>query len=282
MDLGLRSDDRLVILGSSGWFGLEFTELLKRRECPAQILPVPGPSVGGRVDHRDLIAFRPTVVVNFAFLTRERVEGLGEDEYRRINTDLTRRFLLLTKSPAARLALTVSSGSAITERQHLHGQMKGIEEQEAIAAASASRDVVVLRAYSVSGAHVRRPAEYAFSNLILQAQAGQVHVSADRPVFRRYVWVQDALEVALSTGAAGRTGILETGGELLEIGDLARRVAAIVNPEAAITRAHMHTEEPSTYHSDNRSWEEWVSCTNSEPLDIDEQIHQAARGLLRT
>ena len=281
MDLGLRPDDRLVILGSSGWFGVEFTELLKRRECPAQILLVPGPSVGRRVDHKDLVAFRPTVVVNFAFLTRERLDVLGEEEYRRINGELTSRFLSLADSPAVRLALTVSSGAAITDVQHPYGQMKAAEEERSIALTQPSRHVVVLRAYSVSGGYVRRPRSYALSDLILQARQGHVRVRADRPVLRRYVWAQDALEVALRGAALGRVGILETGGELFELGDLATRIVEVVEPLSEITRAQIVNEEPDSYYSDNRSWEEWVSCTNSEPLDIDEQIRQAAMVLLR-
>ena len=280
MDLGLRSDDRVLILGSSGWFGREFQTLLDRVSCPAQVMSVPGPSSAQAVDLDSLRRFNPTSVVNFAFLTRERVDREGEQAFRRINTELTDRFLLFADSPTVRLALTVSSGAAVTEPHHPYGELKAAEESAALALVNPSRVVVVLRTYSVSGAHVRRPHEYAFSDLILQAKSGRVHVTAHRPVLRRYVSIQDALAVSITLGATGTSGIVETGGELIEMGELAERIISVVNPAAEITRAEMTSDEPSSYCSNNRSWDEWVSRSGVSPLDLDEQIAVVAQGLI--
>ena len=279
MDLGLRSDDRLLILGSSGWFGREIQELLVRSGFPGRVLGQPGPSSGRAVVDEELRIFDPTVVVNFAFLTRERVDVEGESEFRRINSELTERFLHLTDSPAVRLAVTVSSGAAVTEPEHPYGELKAAEEAAALELANPSRAVVVLRTYSVSGAHVRRPRSYAFSDFILQAQTGRLRIGADRPVYRRYVNIQDALKVSLTCGAAGASGIVETGGELLEMGDLASRIDNIVNPSAEVTRAERTSDEPSIYCSDNLSWDEWVLNSGVNPLDLDEQIAAVVQGL---
>lgn len=280
MDLGLRSDDRLLILGSSGWFGREFGALLERVNCPAEVLSVSGPSSGQAFDPDSLRTFNPTVVVNFAFLTRERVDSEGEQAFRRINTELTERFLHLAESPTVRLTMTVSSGAAVTQPHHPYGELKAAEETAALALAGATRAVVVLRAYSVSGAYVRRPRDYAFSDLVLQARSGYVQVKADRPVFRRYVGIQDALEVSMKCGAAGASGVVETGGELVEVGDLAQRIVGVVNPAARVMRVDRISDEPSTYCSDNRSWEEWVSRSSVHPLNLEEQIASVARGLI--
>ena len=280
MDLGLRSDDRLLILGSSGWFGREFQDLLVRMNCPAEVLSLPGPSASQGVDRQALGTFDPTIVVNFAFLTRERVDSEGEAGFRRINSELTERFLRFADSPAVRLATTVSSGAAVAEPEHPYGELKAAEESAALDLVSPSRVVVVLRAYSVSGAHVRRPREYAFSDFVLQARRGHVHINADRPVFRRYVSIQDALQVSVASGAAGASGIVETGGELIEVADLAQRIVSVVNPAAEVTRAEQTSDEPSSYCSDNRSWSEWVSRLGASPLDLNEQIAAVAQGLI--
>ena len=280
MDLGLRSDDRVVILGSSGWFGREFRALLGRMNCPAEVLPSPGPSSGQGFDLDSLRTFNPTIVVNFAFLTRERVDSEGEQAFRCINTQLTERFIRLAESPAVRFAVTVSSGAAVTEPHHPYGELKAAEETAALALTGPTRTVVVLRAYSVSGALIRRPREYAFSDLVLQAKSGRVQVAADRPVYRRYVSIQDALEVSMKSGAVGASGIVETGGELVEMGDLARRIVGVVNPVARVTRVDRISDEPSSYCSDNRSWEEWVSHSGVRALNLDEQIAAVAQGLI--
>ena len=243
-------------------------------------MSVPGPSSPQAINADSMRSFRPTVVVNFAFLTRERVHSEGEGVFRRINSELTERFLRLTDSPAVRLAITVSSGASVAEPEHPYGELKAAEEAAALEFLSPSRAVVVLRAYSVSGAYVRRPRGYAFSDLILQARSGSVRVEADRPVYRRYVSIQDALGVSLSCGAAGGSGVVETGGELVEVVELADRIIRVVNPAAEITRAEQISNEPSSYCSDNRSWKEWVARSGAHPLDLDGQIAAVAHGLV--
>ena len=244
------------------------------------VLEVGGPSTGTVVSQAEIANFDPTVVVNFAFLTRERVQVDGEEAFTSTNGSLTRRFVRAASMPKVRMALTVSSGAAVTEPEHPYGKLKRLEESTAMELPTESRSVVVLRAYSVSGGYVRRPHDYAFSSFISQASSGTVSVSADHAVFRRYCSVADALAVALRAGDAGRSGILETGGDLVEMGELAQRVAGIVNPEALISRVPMRSALASRYHSDNRSWSDWLETANVQPMDLDAQIMATAEVLL--
>lgn len=265
----------MVVLGSSGWFGQEFLALAGS-ELGA-LLPVPGPSAGVHVSESQIEDFDPTVVLNFAFLTREQLDTRGESEFVRVNAGLTERFLGLAAGDSVRLAMTVSSGAAVTEPEHAYGRMKAGEESAALDLVSNDRRVVVLRAYAVSGGYVRRPREYAFSEMILQAAEGEVIIRADRPVYRRYCSVPDALTAALR---AHNSGVLETGGDLVEMGQLAASVIEVVNPEAAIVREPMMTDQPSSYHSDDESWRAWCTQAGVSPQDLRTQIAAAAAVLL--
>lgn len=283
MDLGLAPDDRIVVLGSSGWFGREFAAMRSVAAIPdAYVLEVPGPSAGVVVSDEEVAAFDPTVVLNFAFLTRERVESEGLAEFGRINSVLSERFLTLARADSVRFALTVSSGAAVTEPEQPYGQMKLAEETAALDLVDAERTVVVLRAYSVSGGYVRRPDAYAFSDFILQAARGAVQVNADRPVFRRYCSVTDSLAIAMNRGLAGESGILETGGDLVEMGELARTIVQVVNPQAVINRREIVTEDPSAYHSDDVSWQRWSTQAGISPMGLTEQIRAASNVLLHS
>lgn len=280
MDLGLRSDDRVLVLGSSGWFGRELRALFDASATPSTVLWVPGPSDPSGPREEKMQEFRPTVVLNFAFLTRERLESDGEDAFIETNTRLTRRFEEHAARSGVRLAVTISSGAAVTEPEHPYGRLKAEEERRALDLADEDRSIVVIRAYSVSGGYVRRPRDYAFSDFITQAPSGEIRVAANRLVYRRYCAVADALTVAVRSGTSGRSGLFETGGDLLEMGELAASVASAVNPEARVVRPDVIDSQASEYCSDDRSWREWCADVDVQPSDLRAQVIQVAEVLL--
>ncbi|MCX6432201.1 MAG: hypothetical protein NTX29_05255, partial [Actinobacteria bacterium] len=170
--------------------------------------------------------FQPTAVANFAFLTPDRLELLGAELYARQNRELTNQFLTTLEIPSVRSAITVSSGAALYSAYEPYGELKLEEERAALALAGSARSVVVARVYSVSGPFVREPRRYAFSDMIIQASEGRVVVDAERPTYRRYVRVADVLRVCRELGAQGHSGVVESGGELIEMGELASEIVA--------------------------------------------------------
>lgn len=280
MDLGLRADDRVLVFGASGWFGRELRALVALADQVPNLLWVPGPSTGAVPDDSQVEDFRPSVVVNFAALTRERVEAEGEEAFTATTQHLASRFHRHAQASSVRLAVTVSSGAAVTDTDHAYGRLKAAEERMALQLGDTRRTVVVIRAYSVSGGYVRRPRHYAFSDLILQAAQGHVHVSADSLVYRRYCSVRDVLTVALRSGANGRSGLFETGGSHVEMGELADAIVASINPRATVARSWRGGSVPHSYCSDNTSWLEWTNAAGVRTTELDEQITQAAEILL--
>ena len=272
MDLGLRSDDRILILGASGWFGQELLDILPDQST---VMAVAGPSSGSVPGFDELAGFRPTIVANFAFLTKERLDSDGEGEFRRTNESLIERFSHCLDLASVRAGITVSSGAAVTQKSHPYGEMKAREEESALAQARGDQGVVVIRAYSVSGPRVRRPSDYAFSDLILQARTGAMTIASPGPVRRRYCAVVDALTVALRSATAGRTGLFDTGGPLVEMGGLAEAIRTEVNPDATISRVGGEDGPKgsgSDYFSDDRSWTDWCAESEVIPMDLQAQI----------
>ena len=277
MTLALFESDRVVITGATGWFG-RTARLLMPPEV--KTLPLASRARDGcrEFSLEDIRKFKPTMVLNFAFLTREKASILGAETFRAANIDLLEKFRCIASLPSVRGIVTVSSGAAIMEPDHPYGELKLREEELALSYA-ADRAVSILRAYSVSGGLVRQPRSYAFSDLILQSQTGSILVRSDHPTFRRYVSVSDALCLAVLDVNAGHSGIIETGGALIEMAELADKVRTVVNPAAHVSRVPLTGLEGSVYASDGVSWDEACDRNGYEWLPLEQQIAAVAESL---
>jgi len=274
--LALRSDDRILALGADGWLGRTFHDIAPEGLATLRI------ASRARADlttwDADVVRrFEPTLVVNAAFLTPSA--SRDQTDHARVNAELTGRFEVAAGLPSVRAVVTVSSGASVVDPQSAYGAAKRVEEAVARAAVTPERSVVIARAYSLSGRHVRRPHDYAFSDLILQAPTGKIRVHAEQPVFRRFTGAQDLLRVCLAHALAGWSGAIESGGELVEIGQLAQRVARIVNPAAVIERRPWESASPSIYASDGTGWEAACRRVGHVPADLDAQISAVAAWL---
>jgi len=280
LTLGLTPTDRIAVLGARGWFGSTFCSLIPA-EVPLFRTASSPDDLHAPWSRSALEDFAPTVVVNCAFLTRERVAVEGLERFTAINSSLIEQFQATASLPSVRAAITVSSGAAVTEPDSAYGSLKISEEQVASSLATDSRASVVLRAYSVSGPFVRRPRDYAFSDFILQAAAGSVAIQSGHPVFRRYVGVSDALQMTVRSALEGWSGTIETGGPLVEMAELAERIIARVNPSATISRAEADGMPEQTYASDDATWQQACDRLAFVPMDLDQQIDETARVLVR-
>jgi nucleoside-diphosphate-sugar epimerase len=289
-------EDRVLVIGASGWLGRTALDLLAPLGLPtlplasrARIIRVGEREIECRVwDEGELAAFAPTVVLDCAFLTRDRVTDMPLDEYLSANRSLTERLLYATRLPDVRLALTVSSGAAVHPHDALDGPIEDnpygylkreAEHRLAQAAAESGAVPVVVRAWSISGAHVQKPQNYALGSMIRAADSGAIRITARRPVFRRYVLAEELLALGIAEGSVGPATI-ESGGELVEMAELAARIAAVVRPDAVISRDEFDPRDPDRYHSDGQDWERRCPRWNLASAPLDRQIEITARGVL--
>jgi nucleoside-diphosphate-sugar epimerase len=293
----LRPDDRAVLLGAGGWFGTTALHLLAGTLGPERLLPTTGRPrtvrAGGRdwalgnFDLERIRGFRPTVVVDLAFLTREKAESAGLGAYVLANSRLTSQFLRTASLPSVRAAVTVSSGAALGLGGHSgwdldrnpYGFLKRAAESMAVEVAhEGAIGMTVARAWSLSGGFVTRPREYAFSDLILQAREGAIEVRSPRAVWRRYCLVEDFLAAALAEALSGQVQILDSGGPLVELGELAEAIAARMGT-SVYARVSDADAGQDRYHSDDGAWREACTRLAFEPADLDEQIDLVAAAL---
>jgi len=289
-------DDRILITGASGWLGRTALDLLAPLGLPTLALAsqprtveIDDAGIECRAwDDRMVVNFAPSVVLDCAFLTREKAAGMPLSEYVTINRILTERLIYATQLRSVRLALTVSSGAAVHPHDSLeapiadnpYGYLKREAEHRLAQAAAKSGAVpVVARAWSISGAYMQKPQNYALGSMIRDAHSGTVRITARRPVFRRYILAEELLAVGIAEGGVGPATI-DSGGELVEMAELAARIVAVVRPDAVISRDEMELQDPDRYHSDGVDWERRCNRWDLASTSLDHQIEITARGVL--
>ena len=276
----------MLLVGATGWFGSTMLALLEGHA--AALLPVASRArdvvVGATTrairgwDDAEISAFAPTTVLNFAFLTRDKESTLGAARYATALAELNSRLIRTAELPSVRAMLTVSSGAAIhvPEGRDLpvgaYGEAKRAEEQLALGIVRPGRSVLVARAWSVSGALVQRPHDYAFSDLVLQARTGTMEVRSQGEVWRRYCGVDDYLAVCSADLMSGRSGLIDSGGPEVELRDLARLIADRfpgIRPDVRVAPA---AGPARWYLSDNSTWQAACGRTGFIPATLEEQI----------
>lgn len=223
--------------------------------------------------------FRPTVVIDCAFLTRDRILQTGLDSYIETNRDLINRAQALAGLETVRKFVAVSSGAAkphleFRNDRHIddpYGALKAEYERRLTEnSGEIATKVVICRPYSLSGRFVRTRSSYAFFNIIDQAKtAKSVFLESTRPVFRRYTDAEEFLALSVASSPGGLP--LESGGELIELGTLAEKVIAELNLSCTIRRKEI-SGLPDAYHSDNSSFELACGQLGFTPSSLSEQI----------
>lgn len=294
----LLPDDRLLILGASGWFGR--TALFLGGLPRSSILPIGSYerklSVGQHFfevrafDWNQVQAFRPTVVLDFWFLTREKIQILGSDEFEVTCRKLIERTRKIAQLESVRKVFSTSSGAAIHSAKNLeakgslalYGELKrAAEESLRGISEGVNAEIKIARVYSVSGSLVRRPSDYLFSSLALQALRGRIQISSPGQVFRRYAAVEDVLALGIAPGTQHYSEF-SSGGQLVEAEELAMIFASNVGTDCIVNRPRRGGEIPTDFYaSSGKSWERESLNAGLRTLDLRDQVKNVLGGLSR-
>jgi nucleoside-diphosphate-sugar epimerase len=283
----LKSWDRILITGCRGWFGQ--TALAMSRAYGLPILATGSIDGDLTVDgiqqpvvKQDLKAikdFQPTVVIDTAFLTREKVKSIGYQNYIDQNQKLIADSVSIAKLESVRKYVGFSSGATV----NLAGQQSFSLLENPYAAQkrqyeqvmdqlieSGHLGIAIARVWSVSGTYLTKSQSFAFSNLILQAKLGRIKIDSPHLVYRRYCSIEDVLAIAL----AKKSGLFDTGGELVELRTLAQIVKSEVNPKATIIESLQNESSLDNYYSSD---DDWSNLTSQYGLEFDSISNQVAR-----
>jgi nucleoside-diphosphate-sugar epimerase len=291
---------RVLILGASGWFGQTAATMFAESQADL-VCVVRGHAKNSlRVpranyiewDERRISEFRPTLILDFSFLTRDYEQRMSPKDFATVNQGLTKRLLTLFQSDYVRSVIYVSSGAAAyptnadnrSMLQSSYGSLKREAEERLLAAWDGGRQgkkLTILRAWNVTGPYILSPTKYLFTSLISQALNGHIRVDSEIEVWRKFVSISDALTLSLWNLNHSVQPVLETGGELIEARQLARRVREIVNPNSGLEFSSPSNSERDDYFPTGFSWQTAVNAAAFEPMNLADQIRVTSEYLRR-
>jgi nucleoside-diphosphate-sugar epimerase len=294
---GLRiwPEERLLVTGGSGWFGRSALSLFI--DSGLSLLAVGSENkivnLDGRIvaiceqNMQKIQEFNPTIIIDTAFLTREKVASLGRDQFIGTNRELIKDSLEMASLPSVRKYVGFSSGATVNLAgqasfsllENPYAALKRDYEAGMTELSRATKGKIsIARVWSVTGGQMTKPELFAFSNLISQARSGRIFIRAKNLVFRRFCTIEEVISVALAD--SGYHGpIFDTGGDLIEIGELAEIIRQEVNPQAEIVRELLDGTEPDNYFSDGKIWNQLVSESQIKHASIREQVRTVAKSM---
>lgn len=284
----ISNQERILILGSSGWFGQTFAKMIGK--------DVPTLAISSSTRDKYQVwspnivkDFQPTFVANFAFIARHKLSKYSRQDYISINTEMIERMRFASQLETVRAVISISSGASQNAKaqdgmnsQDIYGALKKYEESVALSCKTAKRSIVVLRTYSVSGPFVRDLNHYAFSSFIQQSLVQkEIQNTLNGLVFRRYVSVGDLLAIGVARAAQGWSGLIESGGELIELSELSTLIGGLLGVRVK-KHSQLENSQTDSYYSDNRSWASHTKDLNFQPLGLEEQIEVTAEYIRQT
>ena len=245
------SRHRILVTGASGWLGTATLALLHdalgpqfhdRVRCFGSRQRALALADSGTIDQHPLEALghlpsAPSLLLHFAFLTKDRAEEMDEAEYRTANGKIGQAVLDCIDRIGVEAAFVASSGAAAVAESanasaamRLYGSLKrDAEDAFAEWAQRQGKGLVLARIFNLSGPHINKLSSYALASFIVDALAGgPIRIRAPHEVVRGYVAVRELMSLAFGLLLRRGPGItrFDSGGEPVELGVLGEVVAA--------------------------------------------------------
>jgi len=241
--------DHVAVTGATGWLGSVALDLLYRAfgdDAPGHVTAYASRrremvvADGRKLDALPLSELgsqdpAPTTLLHFAFLTRDKVAALGIDAYTSQNVAITTTVLDAIAKHRPEHVVVTSSGvvSAATGQDAADlraDPYRALKHLDELAFRTATRDVggvcVIPRVFSVAGSRMTKPELYALGSMVQMAAAGgPIDVRAQGAVYRAYCGADEVVALALWAAYAGRDIVFDSGGTVVEMGELAEVVA---------------------------------------------------------
>jgi UDP-glucuronate decarboxylase len=303
------SDARVLVTGAGGWIGSATLEILAQALGPADFRRrVRAFASGGRrldllggvsvelagLEELARVEAGPSILLHYAFLTREKASAMGIEAYRAANARISDRVAEAVARLRPQGMFLASSGAvygpgrAFDEdmARNPYGVLKRRDELLfADACRTAGTSLAVARIFNLSGPYINKLDSYALASFLVDALAGRpITIRAAQRVERSYVHVGDVAGLALAV-------LLEPGGEavtfdaagerVVEVGELATLVRDLAGgPGLEIRRPPVETGRPADrYVGDGAAMAALARRYGLSLLDLPGQIRRTAEYL---
>ena len=289
---------KVLVTGATGWLGRETVARVlegKLKGISASDLQLA--SSNGRDLDLDSLGVYSTValeslrhsdsatpmkgLVHLAFITKDKTAEYGFSEYVAKNIELISAACEIIEREKPQWVVVVSSG-AIIDRATLeiennvtnnpYGFCKRIEE--ALISESARKvgaNIVIGRLWGGTGLYMPVKRAYAISDFIESAkESNAIRINSGGDVIRRYCDAGDFMQVLIESATRGDTTTVDSGGSIIEVGELAQLISAQMG-EIAISRSETPTAIDD-YYPRGMEFEELAQSVGVQLHGMDEQV----------
>ena len=293
----LENYNQVVIYGAKGWVGRSASELLFDSASETQLkkiiligsktessfttgLPA---NVYSASDAHPLLG-QEILFINAAYLRREKLQEMGQDQYVSKNLEITNFPKTLVASGRISTLVNLSSGVAgrfalnsDLEIGDLYARCKVLDEREfTILCEKTQTNLVNCRIYSMAGKHINEFKNLALSSFISQAMQPSSLIEVRSPAtFRCYVDSIDLVSVLLKLSLQKQSFWLDSGGTLVSLGELADKVATNF-PKCLVIKS-ANSEESEDYFGDFERFNAISSNLDVELKDMQNQISETMK-----
>lgn len=300
-----QSEHRIVLTGASGWLGRATLDLLQDAlgdDFRQRVFCFGSKQADVRLYDTQIItqqpladlhilSSQPTLLLHFAFLTKDRAEKMPPADYRAANRRIRQSVLDALDVIGVEAAFLASSGAArfaadvlATPAMQLYGALK-LEDEEAFAAwaEKKAKKLALARIFNLSGPHINKLPSYALSSFILDALAGgPVVVRAPDDVRRGYVAIRELMSLAFALLLDQRREVIrfDSGGDDIELGALASMIA--FQEGCTVERPSRGDGRADVYLGDGRGYQRLLDQYGIDRVSLADQIAETAEYLKRT
>jgi hypothetical protein len=241
--------DQVIIYGAKGWMGrssvdhfLHYPGLAEKDALllvgsKTEIANFSGNEIAvySAEDARAKIK-KNVLFLNSAYLRREKFLKMGLDEYLDQNNRITEFGLFLISSGVVKTYINLSSGVAsqgnlnnIDVIADPYARSKIIHEHEIMEeCGAASTQLINCRIYSISGKYINEFNNLALSSFIHQSRSYEKNIYVKSPsTLRTFIDSVDLAEVLLNLALKENNLLIDSGGELVTLAELAKTVSKL-------------------------------------------------------
>ena len=286
---------RIVVTGATGWLGRETLDILEQ---------TPGKSINSELilyasrqneiknsrftksvmpleDLVDQNLVNVDGVIHLAFLTRDKSRIIKHEDYLVSNLAITSTVATFIRNVKPKWVATVSSGAIFDQNQELeldlfnnpYGFTKHIEEnllKEVCTQVGAN--LVIGRLWGAMGARMPLNPNYAVSDFVQAALTkSEILINSAHRVQRRYVNANNFMDLLLRIAISGRTCEFDSGGHVVELGELAQLIAKKLS-NIQITRPDLSHENEDSYFSRSNEYEALCKEFGIEPSSLEQMV----------
>ncbi len=222
-------------------------------------------------------------IVHLAYLTRDKIDG-NVEEYKKSNLIITNQLFDLLETKPKWLTY-VSSGAIYSKFKNQiietdatsnpYGFLK-LQDERILTeyCQDKSINLSIGRLWGASGRDFINPSKYAFGEFILKAIANQdINILSPRKVFRKFCDSEQFMEICIRTAQKNHLTVFNSGGELVEIEELANLIAYTLNAKINVGREYFDAKaEPDDYYSRDESYFILAKSLDVKLLSLRDQI----------